>query len=56
MLPCLGGVRPMMLFMVVVLPAPFRPKRQTISPGSKWELYVYGFVAERMISDGMIAD
>jgi len=29
-----------MLFRVVVLPAPFRPKRQTISPGSKWELYV----------------
>ena len=31
-LPVFGGVSPMMLLMVVVLPAPFRPRRQTSSP------------------------
>ncbi len=30
--PRLGGVRPMMLRMVVVLPTPLRPSKQTHSP------------------------
>jgi hypothetical protein len=29
-----GGTRPMMLLSVVVLPAPFRPSRQTTSPSA----------------------
>jgi hypothetical protein len=32
MLPFLGGVKPMILLKVVVLPAPFLPRRQTASP------------------------
>src|SRR5262249_35568928 len=32
MRPACGGVRPMMLRMVVVLPTPLRPSRQTHSP------------------------
>ncbi len=36
--PRRGGVRPMMLRMVVVLPTPLRPSRQTHSPRLTWSV------------------